>query len=114
MDYSKDPVLKLPSSMAVRMQVMEILSASPTIAGAAALGVCWRGAGAPGVRFRPGKASEYGAGVIDYFTERGMSLQRLNELSVQAISTIVAGIPSGVEEEDALENSEAPEGSEST
>ena len=85
MDYSKEIKLTAPSSMAVRVQIAELLSGSPSIAGAAALGVCWRGAGAPGVRWKTGKAADYGTAVFDKLLDSGMSWSRLNELAVEAV-----------------------------
>ena len=114
MDYSKEIKLKAPSSMAVRVQIAELLSGSPSIAGAAALGVCWRGAGAPGVRWKTGKAADYGTAVFDKLLESGMSWSRLNELAVEAVGLISAGLPTDEEEATAMGNSEAPEGSAST
>ena len=114
MDYTKEIKLKPPGSMAVRVQIAELLSGSPSIAGAAALGVCWRSGGAPRVRFRTGQAAKYGADVYDWLLDNGMSWARLNVLSVEAIGLISASLPTDDDEDAALGNSEDQEGSAST
>jgi len=97
------PKLRAPSSMAVRMQVLELFAGSSVIASAAALGVCWKGQGAPRARWRTGGAAEYGAAVIDYF-DGLVDPDTFQEWLLEAVEVLSASMPSADEHEEAAGN----------
>ena len=112
---TKDPKLIAPSSIAVRYQVAELLNGSHVIAYGAALGVCWRGAGAPRAKWRVGGAAVYGEQVIEYLVgKRGMTFEKFCELGAAAVAVIGESLPTDAEDEAALGNSEGQEGNAST
>ena len=110
----KEVKLKVPGSMAVRYQILELASGSPMICMAAALGVCWSGHGAPGVRWKTGHAAEYGAAVLDWLMARKWTIERINAEGSEACGLISDSLPTDDDEKEALGNSEGPEDSEST
>jgi len=75
--------LRIPTSYAVRYDLLVGFAVNPTRAWAAALGLCWTGPGRPGGRYGHNVAI-YGGNVIDELVGRGIKLVQLQAAGLAA------------------------------
>jgi hypothetical protein len=97
---------ELPASYSQRLAIME-LGVNPRLCFAAAIGLCWRSAAKPAVRWTPGDPAAYGEAVFDDLVARpGVTVDEVLEVGGHLWEQIRDSLPTKDEVKEARGNSE--------
>jgi hypothetical protein len=91
----QDVDLTAPQSVADCYDVLNAISSNAIRGQAAALGLCARGAGRPGVRLKEKSAAgwlEYGGAIVDYYQSIGVPLADWFPAAQEAVDLVASAI----------------------